>query len=410
MQWYPRENYLKKIRGFYHDAEMIKVITGVRRCGKSCLMRTIAEELETEGIAPENIIYIDLDKRGYRSIKRPEQLEELIDSRSDISGMKYLFIDEIQNVFGFEEVINGYRGEGDYSIFITGSNSYLLSGELITKLTGRYLEFEMYPLTFEEYLGMKSFLGYEISVDITQEFDAFIREGGFPKTLQYQTMEDKRTYVQGIISEIFEKDIRRRVKVKNVAAFHQIQTYIINNFGAVTSISNILSDLRKNGCDIKRETLNRYIQILVDAKILCKCERFDLKSRKSLTGEHKYYLADLGFYFATNTDNRIHYGPVLENIVYIYARSKGYAVSVGRIGKLECDFILRDNLASYSYVQVAMTIMNSVETENREYAPLEKIMDNYPKYLITRNDLIQQRNGIKHVNIGAFMRDGELFC
>lgn len=409
MKWYPRENYLKKIRGFYHDSEMIKVITGVRRCGKSCLMQTIAEELEADGIAEENIIYIDLDKRSFRSIRQAAQLEELIDTLSGPHGMKYLFIDEIQNVSDFEEVLNGYRGEGEYSIFITGSNSYLLSGELITKLTGRYLEFEMYPLTFEEYLGMKEFLGYTVSTDITQEFDLFIQEGGFPKTTQYQTIEDKRTYVHGIISEIFEKDIRRRVKIKNTSIFHQVQTYIINNFGAATSFSNILSDLRKNGCNIKRETLNRYIQILIDAKILCKCERFDLKSRKSLMGEHKYYLADLSFYFSTNTDNRINYGPVLENIIYIYAKSKGYAVSVGRIGKLECDFILRDVSASYAYVQVAMTIMNSIETENREYAPLEKIMDNYPKYLITRNDLIQQRNGIKHVNIGSFMKDGKLF-
>lgn len=409
MKWYPRENYLQKIRGFYHDSEMIKVITGVRRCGKSCLMQTIAGELKANGIAEENIIYIDLDQREFRSIKQAEQLEKLIDTLADTHEMKYLFIDEIQNVSDFEEVLNGYRGEGKYSIFITGSNSYLLSGELVTKLTGRYLEFEMYPLTFEEYLGMKEFLGYPISMDITQEFDLFIQEGGFPKTMQYQTLEDKRTYVQGIISEIFEKDIHRRVKIKNTAVFHQIQTYIINNFGAVTSFSNILSDLRKNGCNIKRETLNRYIQILIDAKILCKCERFDLKSRKSLIGEHKYYLADLSFYFSTNTDNRINYGPVLENIVYIYAKSKGYAVSVGRIGKLECDFILRDVSASYSYVQVAMTIMNSIETENREYAPLEKIMDNYPKYLLTRNDLIQRRNGIKHVNIGAFMKDGNLF-
>ena len=409
MKWYPRENYLKKIRGFYHDSDMIKVITGVRRCGKSCLMQLIAEELETDGIAGENIIYIDLDKRNFRSIKQAKQLEEIIDRLSTAQGMKYLFIDEIQNVSDFEEALNGFRGEGEYSIFITGSNSYLLSGELVTKLTGRYLEFEMYPLTFEEYLGMKEFLGYTISTDITQELDSFIREGGFPQTMRYQTVEDKRTYVQGIISEIFEKDIRRRVKVKNVAVFNQVQTYIINNFGAATSFSNILSDLHKNGCNIKRETLNRYIQILIDAKILCKCERFDLKSRKSIMGEHKYYLADLSFYFSTNTDNRINYGPVLENVVYIYAKSKGYAVSVGRIGKLECDFILRDGAAFYSYVQVAMTIMNSIETEEREYTPLEKIRDNYPKYLVTRNDLLQQRNGIKHVNIGIFMKEGALF-
>ncbi len=148
---------------------------------------------------------------------------------------------------------------------------------------------------------------------------------------------------------------------------------------------------------------------LIDAKILYKCERFDLKSRKSISSEQKYYLADLSFYFATNTDNRINYGPVMENIVYLYALSKGYSVSVGRIGKLECDFILRDKQSEYSYVQVAMTIQNSLETEDREYAPLEKINDNYPKYVVTRNDLIQRRNGIIHVNIPAFMLENKSF-
>ena len=195
----------------------------------------------------------------------------------------------------------------------------------------------------------------------------------------------------------------------NRSTFNTVQTYIINNFGCTTSLTNILNDLRRNGSDITRETLNRYIQVLVDAKILYKCERFDLKSRKSISGEQKYYLADLGFYFATNTDNRINYGPVLENIVYIYARSKGYAVSIGRIGKLECDFVLRSRMMQYSYIQVCMTILNSRETEDREYRPLESIPDNYPKYLVTRNDLIQQRNGIIHVNIGPFMGNGSDF-
>lgn len=409
MKLYRRENYLRKIRGFYHDTEIIKVITGVRRCGKSCLMQTIAEELIQSGIPEENIIYMNLDQRGFRSVKQPEQLEQFIDQRSSAPGTKYLFIDEVQNVSGFEDVLNGYREEDEYSIFITGSNSYLLSGELITKLTGRYLEFEMFPLNFEEYIGMKSFLGYQISPDITQELDNYIAEGGFPKTLQYPDLADKRTYVQGVIQEIFEKDIRRRVKIRNLSVFNTIQTYIINNFGATTSLSNLLNGLRSSGCVIRRETLNRYIQILLDAKILYRCDRFDMKSRRSLSGEQKYYLSDLGFYFASNTDNRINYGPVLENIVYTYARSKDYAVSVGRIGRLECDFILRDRQASYAYVQVAMTIMNSPDTEDREYAPLEKIRDNYPKYLLTRNDMIQKRNGIKHANIGLFMKDGNLF-
>ena len=155
VELYKRENYLKKIRGFYHDSDMIKVITGVRRCGKSSLMKTIIEELKESRIIEENIIFLDLDSRGYKSIKKPEQLEKEIQKYDEIKGLKYLFIDEIQNVKGFEEVINAYRGEDDYSIFITGSNSYLLSGELITKLTGRYIEFEMLPLSFEEYVDMK---------------------------------------------------------------------------------------------------------------------------------------------------------------------------------------------------------------------------------------------------------------
>ena len=409
MKLYRRENYLEKIRGFYHDTGMIKVITGIRRCGKSCLMQTIAEELRENGIPETHIIYINLDKRGYKSIRTSDQFEELLDRLCPNTGIKYLFIDEIQNIAGFEEVLNAFREEEEYSIFITGSNFYLLSGELITKLTGRYIEFELFPLTFDEYLKMKTFLGQSVDSDSAIEFEKYIREGGFPKTLDYETEEDKRTYIHSVLTEIFEKDIRSRLKIRHVSAFEQVQRYIINNFGATTSLTNILEDLHKDGSNIKRETLNRYIHILIDAKILHECKRFDMKSRKSIGAEQKYYLTDLGFYFAFNTDNRINYGPVLENIVYIYARAKGYSVSVGRIGKLECDFILRSKEQQYSYVQVAMTILSSVETENREYRPLESIKDNYPKYVITRNDLLQQRNGIIHANIGPFMKESSLF-
>ena len=409
MELYKRENYLKKIRGFYSDADIIKVITGVRRCGKSSLMKTIARELKEQGIAGENIIFIDLDSKAHRYIRTSLQLEEEIEKHDSIEGMKYLFIDEIQNIDGFEEVINAYRGEGDYSIFITGSNSYLLSGELITKLTGRYIEFEMLPLSFEEYVDIKRFLGKDINVNLVQELDMYLNEGGFPKTVFYDNPEDKRTYVKSVIKEIFEKDIKRRVRIRNASVFEKIQTYLINNFGATTSLGNMLEELHKLGMNIKRETLNRYIQILLDAKILSECKRFDLKSKKSIKGEQKYYLSDLGFYFANNIDNRINYGPALENIVYNYAKAKGYDISIGRIGKLECDFIIRNYSMNYNYVQVAMTIMATRETEDREYAPLEAIMDNYPKYILTRNDIIQKRNGIIHKNIPEFMANGEVF-
>lgn len=409
MKFYKRESYLRKIRGFYNDSEIIKVITGVRRCGKSCLMQTIADEISENGVPLENILYFDLDKRGFRNIKTASQLEKLIDERSKAEGLKYLFIDEVQNVKDFEEVLNEYRNDGDFSIFITGSNSYLLSGELVTKLTGRYIEFEMFPLNFQEYLGMKAFLKKTVKENLVEEFDTYLAEGGFPKALQYDSVQDKKTYIAGVISEIFEKDIKRRVKIRNVSGFQNVQRFLINNFGATTSISSLLSELEKNGIKIKRETLNKYIKVLCDSKILYECDRFDLKSKKSIAGEKKYYLSDLGFYYATNTDNRINYGPVMENVAYIYARANNYSVSIGKIGKLECDFILRKANDSYSYLQICMTIMASKETEDREYKPLESIKDNYPKYVITRNDPIQHRNGIIHKNMPEMMKNGELF-
>ena len=409
MKLFTREKYLKKMRGFYHDTEIIKVITGVRRSGKSCLMQMVKEELLQSGVMPDNIIFLDLDSKAFRKVKTADRLEETIDSLSAKRGMKYLFIDEIQNVRDFEEVVNAFRGSGEYSIFITGSNSYLLSGELATKLTGRYVEFELFPLSFDEYLDMKAFLGKQVNANLQVELNNYLQEGGFPKALEYDDFADKRTYVRSVIDEIFEKDIKKRVKVRNIETFNNIRNFIINNFGASISVRSLQKAFSKSGMEIKRPTLAKYIEVLTQSKILYRCDRFDMKSKRALSGEKKYYLADISFYFATNTDNRINYGPALENIVYIYARSLDYAVSVGRIGKLECDFIMRDTKLDYSYVQVAYTISESQKTEDREYAPLESITDNYPKYVLTTDYLLQNRSGIKHVNLLEFMKSHSRF-
>lgn len=409
MKLFTREKYLKKMRGFYHDTGIIKVITGVRRSGKSCLMQMVREELLQSGVMPDNIIFLDLDSKAFRKVKTADRLEETIDSLSAKRGMKYLFIDEIQNVKDFEEVVNAFRGSGEYSIFITGSNSYLLSGELATKLTGRYVEFELFPLSFDEYLDMKAFLGKQVNANLQVELNNYLQEGGFPKALEYDDFADKRTYVRSVIDEIFEKDIKKRVKVRNIETFNNIRNFIINNFGATISVRSLQKAFSKSGMEIKRPTLAKYIEVLTQSKILYRCDRFDMKSKRALSGEKKYYLADISFYFATNTDNRINYGPALENIVYIYARSLDYAVSVGRIGKVECDFIMRDTKLDYSYVQVAYTISESQKTEDREYAPLESITDNYPKYVLTTDYLLQNRSGIKHVNLLEFMKSHSRF-
>ena len=409
MELFKRENYLKKIRGFYHAADIIKVITGVRRCGKSSLMQIVAEELRDAGIEEDRIIFLNLDKREYRKIKTADQLDELIASFPQRDKLMYLFIDEVQNVADFEEVINAYREDGGYSIFITGSNSYLLSGELATKLTGRYIEIEMFPLTFDEYLQIKAFYQKPVDPNLSVELNRYILEGGFPRAIQFDELEDKRRYTEGVVTEIFEKDIRRRVKIKDREAFEAVRHFIVNNFGATMSISSLQAALTKSGMTITRATVNKYITALVDAKILYACDRFDMKSKRALKGDKKYYLSDLSFYFCDNTDNRINYGPVLENIVYFYARSRGLSVSVGRIGTLECDFILRNREMDYAYVQVAYTIAQSLDTEEREYRPLERIRDNYPKYLMTTDYLLQKRSGIRHVNLMEFMKNGVEF-
>lgn len=403
MEIYRRENYLKRIRNSYDDGSIIKVITSIRRCGKSTLLKSIIEELQKKGIPEKDIISIELDKKEFKKIVTPEQLEEEIDKRITDKDFKYLFIDEIENVKNFEPVINAYREEGNISVFITGSNSYLLSGELITKLTGRYIEFEMMPLNFYEYIEMKKFLNKEINSNIYIEFEDFIKNGGFPGALYYDEFEDKITYISSVVQQIFEKDIKTNNKIKDVALFEVIEKFIINNFGNVISVSSIYEYLvKKEKLKVDRRTLKRYIGILENAKIIYSCDLFDIKSKMVLKGEKKYYLADFSIYYTLNTDNRISYGPMLENIVYNYLKSKNYNLSVGKIGKLECDFIARKDFDKYFYIQVSKTIADE-NVEEREYKPFYEIKNMYPKYLFTSDVLLQNRDGVLNVNIADFI-------
>ena len=404
---YKREDYFKKIRGFYKD-DMIKVISGIRRCGKSFFFKSIIQELIENGVKEKDIIYIELDKQEYKNIKTSKQLEKIIDEQIVDNDFKYLFIDEIQNVKGFETLINSYREEGNISIFITGSNSYLLSGELVTKLTGRYIEIEMRTLSFYEYIDMKRFFNKSVNENIYLEFEEYIRNGGFPKSLYYDNYEEKITYTSSVINQIFEKDIKTSNRINDKALFERIQKFVINNFGAVISIKNIYNYLKKEvKINVDRRTIKRYLDILEKAKIIYPCELFDIKSKSVLKGEKKYYLADLSIYYSQNTDNRINYGPVLENVMYSYLKCKNYKLSVGYIGKLECDFIARANYDDYYYIQVSKDISNK-ETEEREYRPFYMIKDLYPRYLFTMDMLLQKRDGVKHQNIVDFIYNNKM--
>ena len=398
---YPREKYLKKIRPFY-DSDIIKVITGIRRCGKSFILKAIMNELIDIGIPKTQIIYIPLDRRGYKNIKTSEELETKIESMLGDDENYYLFIDEVQNVFGFESVIHAYAEEG-YSIFLTGSNSYLLSDEISTKLTGRYLNFETFTLDFSEYLEMKRFFKKKIDQDIYVEFEEYILNGGFPKTIEFDDIQARQTYTRGIISEIFEKDVKTRKRISNVPVYERVQSFLLNNYSAPFSLSNLLECLEKEGYKTKATTVRGYIEDLKKAKIIYECNRFDLKSKKSLRREQKYYLSDLAIYFAMNTNNRLSYGPSLENMVYLYLASQDYQISIGKIGKLECDFITRNTSGDYAYIQVTYTMQGedikaTERIKEREYRPFRKIRDGYPRYIVSLDRFRDQQEGVHHIN------------
>jgi len=392
---FPREKYLSKIRPFY-DSDIVKVITGIRRSGKSSILKSIISELELRNLS-NRIIYLPLDKRGFKDIATPEQLENRIEEQIRDSNMYYLIIDEVQNVKGFEKVVLQYEEEG-YSIFLTGSNSYLLSDEISTKLTGRYVTFETYPLDFYEYLEMKRFFKKEISNNVYEEFNSYIIEGGFPKAIEFDDLTSKQLYTKEIIGEIFNKDVKTRNRVSNRALFERVQSYIINNYTSSFSLKNFYDSLVDAGINTKLTTIKNYIEILKKAKIIYECNRFDLKSKKSLLRDQKYYLADMALYFSTNVDNNLNYGPSLENIVYLYLVSNGYQVSVGKIGNFECDFIVRKQNGDYAYVQVTYTMTGNEKVKEREYRPFREIRDGYPRYIISLDMLRDQQEGVHHIN------------
>ena len=396
-----RTKYLEELKS-WKDKDLIKVVTGIRRCGKSTLFLLFIHYLKSIGVREDEIILINLEDADY-NFSGYKELYDYVNKKIDSKKQYYVFLDEVQNVKGFETLINAYREEGNMSVFITGSNSYLLSGELVTKLTGRYIEIEMMTLSFYEYVDMKRFLNKTVNENIYLEFEEYIRNGGFPKSLYYDSYEEKMMYTSSVINQIFEKDIQTSNRINDKILFERIQKFVINNFGAVISIKNIYNYLLKEiKINVDRRTIKRYLDILEKAKIIYPCDLFDIKSKSVLKGERKYYLADLSIYYALNTDNRINYGPVLENVMYSYLKSKNYKLSVGHIGNLECDFIARKDYDNYYYIQISKDISNK-ETEEREYRPFYMIKELYPRYLFTMDLLLQKRDGIKHLNIVDFI-------
>lgn len=391
-----REKYLRQIRPFYHDRDMIKILEGMRRAGKSTIMEQIKDELIAEGTPLSNIVYIDLEDIVNKEICTADQLDDLISkSFYGTTGEKYLFIDEIQNVRDFENVINGYRKVG-ISIFITGSNSYLLSGELVTKLTGRYFEFKILPFSFDEVMEYKKLNGKNI--DVNSDFTEYLVYGGLPKRLQYNEQSLQEKYIESVLSESIEKDILKRKKVRDRQLLERVIGYISSIPSCEISTDSIRKFLRNEDISTKTDTIRRYLELIYASNIASRCERYDIVGKKALRTLYKSYLSDMSLHtIKSGKKDELDYGMLIENVVYNELISRGYKVMVGKKWQYEIDFIVHNGLKK-AYVQVAYTL-NNKNVSKREARPLLSLMDLYPKYIITMDPITVNFNGITVLNL-----------
>ena len=389
-----REKYLSKIRPFY-DQDLIKVIMGIRRCGKSVILLQIIDELKEKGIPKSQIIYINFENEDYSFIKDDLDLHNYIKEKIINTEKYYLFFDEIQNVEHWEKAINSFKASKNVSIFITGSNSDLLSGELATHIAGRYVSFKVYPFTFKEVCELKNLTDKQ---DIETAFNDYIIWGGMPQRFMMTDEFQVRTYLTDVYDSILVKDIISRFNIKDLDLFNRVVEYIVTtpsqNFSA-DNLSNYFAN--KDDRDVSKNTLYNYLEYMAKAMLVNKAERYDVRGKRILTGKYKYYLTDLGLGQIKNTGKRLQIGAYLENIVYNELISAGYDVKIGGIDKGEIDFIAT-RFKEKIYIQVAYILADDSVVE-REFGAFKTIEDNFPKYVLTMDKLDFSQDGIIHKNI-----------
>ncbi len=390
-----RVNYLKRIRPFY-NSEMIKVITGMRRCGKSVLMLQIIEELKQKGISKDNIIYLNLEDFENRELQKDENLFDYIKSRLVNKEKYYIFIDEIQNVQGFERVINSFRSTNDCSIFVTGSNSTLLSGELATLLSGRVVSFNILPFKFSEFVEFNK----NHKKTIEELFDEYLMWGGIPLVCKIDE-ESKNIMLENIYGTIVLKDIIRRTNTTSSRSLEKVIDFLIANSAKTISGTNISRVLNSNGFKVSVPSVYEYIDNTVNACIVDKVARYDIKGKKILSFEEKVYAKDLGFYHLKKDKGSKEYGALIETIVYNELIARGYKVYVGKTYKGEVDFVV-ENHRDKHYIQ-ACYLLSDEKIVEREFGAYKNILDNHPKYVISMDKILMNRDGIIHKNLIDFL-------
>ena len=396
-----RSFYLDKMAKLM-DTEDIKVITGVRRCGKTVLLKQIIDELKNSGIASENIIYINFESSKYKNIKNDADLDEFVFSKTkNLNGKVYLLFDEIQKVKNWEVSLNSYRVDLDCDIYITGSNSKLLSGELATLLSGRYLKIDLYPFSFNELLEYYKITNGNLTKQDEQHiFNNYLKYGGFPRVLDFDD-DEKMDYLMDIYSAIVLKDILHRNNIRNLDFLERLIKFLITNTGQIFSINSIKKYLKHENINVSTNTISTYLKHIMEAYILLKAPKEEIKTKKLLTINEKYYCIDPGFYQLQSSINKSR-GQLLENIIFLELIRRNYNVTVGNIGKQEIDFICKKHDKTI-YIQVSESILDE-NTRKREFNPLEQINDNYPKYVLTLDDWDYSQNGIIHLNIIEFLK------
>lgn len=397
-----RELYIEKIKPFI-DKDIIKVLTGIRRSGKSVMLKLIMEELKQNGIDEKQFININFENLINRELTTADKLHKYILKRaSEIKNKCYIFLDEIQEVKDWEKCINSLRvnEEHDFDIYITGSNAKLLSGELSTYLAGRYVEFVIYPFSFKEFLDtLKSI---QQSISIREAFQKYIKFGGMPFLYNLAFEEEASLqYLKDIYSSIILKDITQRNKIRDTDLLEKVIDYLIMNIGNNFSATSISKFFKSENRKVSVETILNYIKATEKAFLIYKVSRDDLIGKKILNINEKYYIADHGIREAILESNQRNINQIFENIIYLELLRKGYNIRVGKVDNLEVDFVCTKRNEKI-YIQVAY-LLASPETIEREFSSLEKINDNYPKYVISMDEFDMSRNGIRHINIIAFL-------
>ncbi len=399
-----RNNYMNRIRPFIGN-DLVKVLTGIRRCGKSVMLDLIKEEICASGVSSNQFISINFENMSNAHLCNATALhDEIIHRASKINGKVYLFFDEIQEVDAWEKCINSFRVELDCDIYITGSNAKLLSGELATYLAGRYVEFVIYPFSFSEFIELYNTV-YP-NTDIHQCFRKYLNIGGMPylSNLRYDETAS-RQYLQDLFNSVELKDIVKRNNIRDVDMLERIIAYVTSNIGTTFSATSISKYLKSEGRSASSETVLAYIKACTDAFLFYQVKRNDLQGKKILTVNEKYYVADHGIREAKFASNTKDINLVLENIVYMEILRRGYNVTIGKVGDKEIDFVC-EKQGNKLYIQVAY-LLASEDTIKREFGVYDRIRDNFPKYVITMDEYDMSRNGIKHRNICDFLLESK---